>query len=266
MMNDKRRGTGGFSLVEMMLVVTILGVLAQALVEATESMGALQQRGTTHALLQEQGDRAQRAILDDLRWSGIRDVDGRRYPFVFEGNAPDSGYDEHAYTPGPQQAVPGDDDFGAPHSLIIVRPSDLDGDQRPDFDLDRNGTPELDGNGDGVLSEDAADLAAWSASDNTIDAVTGLVWGHGEISYVVVAGPGGRNQLQRRWNANAATAEILAHDVERLDVQTSEDTGFSIPTNSLRIGVYFRKTDSNGANYTHQVEFVVRLRNGELSL
>ncbi len=261
-----RSKSGGFTLIEMILVVTIFSVLARSLVQAIKGMDALSETGTTLAVLQAEGDRAQRAFLNDLRWSGIQDVAGRRYPFVFEGASPSVGFAEHSYVPGPQQAEAGDPDFGAPHALIFVRPSDLDGDGRPDLDLDFNGTPELDGNRDGSLSESSADLVDWSVSDNTIDPDTGLVWSHSEISYLVVAGPGGRNQLVRRVEADASTSQVIAKDVERLEIQTSEDTGFAIPTNALRIGVYFRKQDSHGVEHSHQVEFVVRLRNGEVSL
>lgn len=266
MMKSLKRRRAGFSLVELTVVISILSVLALGLVQASESMGQLTASGNTQAGLQREGDRAQRTILADLRWAGIRDLDGRRYPHIFDGPDSPSGFAEHSYDPAEQDALPGDPDFGLPHALVFVAPADIDADGRPDFDLNRNGIPELNQDGDDQFSESPADLVDWVAADNFIELETGLVWSRDEISYVVVTGVDGRNRLERRVNADPTSAQTVALDVERLEVESAEDTGFEIPTNALRIAVHFRKSDLIGTVYRYQIEFVVRLRNGELSL
>jgi hypothetical protein len=104
----------------------------------------------------------------------------------------------------------------------------------------------------------------WDAQENTIDPENGLVWNHREISYVPVTRPDGVNYLERRVDGDAATARRIARDVELFTVENAADTGFAIPTNALRVRVFFRKRDKQGALYRHSAEVVISLRNGEL--
>lgn len=257
----------GFTLTEITMVVALLGIMALGLLDSSRSIARLTVTGSTIALLQEQGDRAQRSMMDELRRSGIWELEGRRYPYIFEGSEPTPAFSEHAYTPGGQEAEARDSDFGAAHCVVFVLPADLDEDGRPDMDLDRNGIPELDGNGDGARSEDASDLAGiWNSLESTVDPLSGLLWQHEALSYLVLTGFDGRNRLVRRRNGDAATDKVVALDVERLDVQTAADTGYQIPTNALSIAVYFRCRNTEGVLFRYAVQFVVGLGNGELML
>lgn len=261
-----RPSRAGLSLIELIFVVGILVLLARALVESSESMSQLSSSNNTRALLMEQGHDAMQAMLGDLRRSGIRDIGGVEYPFIFERGDPDDlAFDDHEHTPAQQSAEVGDPDFGVPHSIVFVLPANLDGDDRPDLDGDLDGVPELDGDGDGILSESWSDTnGIWDPFMNTIDPDNGLVWNHTEISYVTATGPDGVNYLERRVNADPDSAQRVARDIELLTIETAADTGFAIPTNAIRVRMFFRKLDKRGVLYRHSVEVVISLRNGEL--
>lgn len=261
-----RNARAGFSLIEVMLSISILAILAQALVEAADGMANLTSSANTQALLQAEGQAAIAALLGELEESGLVDVNGADYPHVFDSGLPGPAFAAHQHVPGAQEASAGERDFGVPHAVVFLRPSDVDLDGRPDLDLDLDGTPELDGDGDGVRSQSAADLVDWDAAEHTIDAGTGLVWSHTERALLVVTAPDGANRLVLRTDADAATDRFLARDVELLEIETAPETGFEIPTNALRLRVHLRRRDDQGVLYRHRVELVVRLRNGELEV
>ncbi|MEZ6021268.1 MAG: prepilin-type N-terminal cleavage/methylation domain-containing protein [Planctomycetota bacterium] len=158
-----KRGSrrGGFTLLEVIMSTTILGVLARSLILLSGSMGSMSQSGGSLALLQQEASKAQEAIMHDLRRSGLHTIGAKSFPHVFENGVPGVGFEAHGYAPASQSAQPGEYGFGPHRALVFLSPSDLDGDDRPDMDLDVNGIPDLDGNRDGVLSEDPADLAGW---------------------------------------------------------------------------------------------------------
>ena len=113
----------GFTLTEITMVVALLGIMALGLLDSSRSIARLTVTGSTIALLQEQGDRAQRSMMDELRRSGIWELEGRRYPYIFEGSEPTPAFSEHAYTPGGQEAEARDSDFGAAHCVVFVLPA-----------------------------------------------------------------------------------------------------------------------------------------------
>ncbi|MDF1839543.1 MAG: type II secretion system protein [Planctomycetota bacterium] len=258
--NKKRRA--GFTLVEVVLSAAILGVLTRSLVIASQGMGAMSKTGGSMSLLQEQATKAQNALFADLRQSGLMMVDGLSYPHIFEDGVPGAGFEAHAHVPGAQDAVVGQSDFGAHHAIVFLAPADMDNDGRPDMDLDLNGVPELDGNRDGVLSEDVNDVGAWNQALYQIDPVTGLVWDKAGVRYAVLDGPDGRTYLER-WVGGVLDRRI-AKDVERFLVETPLETGFTIPSNAVRISLFLRRTDTDGVTYRHSAQWVVSLQNGEL--
>lgn len=261
-MLNKRNKRSGFTLIEVMVSATILAILARSLVMVSGGMGALSQTGGSLSLLQQQSTKAQAALFSDLRNSGFMMVAGRSFPHVFENGEPGVGFEAHAHAPGEQTANANESDFGAHGAVVFLRPSDIDNDGRPDMDLDLNGVPELDGNGDGVLSEEWADTQAWDANLYRVDPETGLVWDLAEVRYAVLDGPDGRTYLER-WVGGVLDRRV-AHGVERFQVETSLDTGYQIPTNALRISLFLRKTDSDGVTYRHSAQWVIKLQNGDL--
>ena len=144
-------------MIEVVLVASILTLLARTLVETTASMSRVTSSGNALALLQEQGESALDAIIQDLRRSGTVRVNERDFPYVFDDGMADAPFDAHDHEVSYQEAEEGDSDYGVMRELVLVLPSDLDGNDIPDLDMDGNGWPELDGDGDGVATETAAD-------------------------------------------------------------------------------------------------------------
>lgn len=260
----RRLATGGFSLVELVIVVTVLAMLARMLVTTSDSLTRLTTTGTTEAVLQGEGEDALRRIIDDLRRSSFQTVNGKAFPHVFDDGAPvDPNFAAHAHAAAPVTAQPNDADFGPRRSLVFALPSDLDSDDRPELDADHDGWPELDGNGDGSYTDDVADVDhLWDENDNTIDDQTGLVWAHREVSYVVVVLADGSRVLQRRVDNDPASARIVARHVERVQFDTPESSGWAVPLGSVRVRIFFRMTDDDGRLYRSRNEVTVRLRNG----
>lgn len=254
----------GFTLLELVIVVTVLSMLARMLVTTSESMSRVTSTGTTEGVLQAEGEDALRHIVDDLRRSGFVRVAGLDYPYVFDDGAPlDPSFAQHAHPAAPPTAEPNDPDFGPQRSIVLVTPSDLDADGRPELDADRDGWPELDGNGDGLHTDELVDVEQlWDGSLNTIQPETGLVWSHAEISYVVVVLADGSRVLQRRVANDPTTARIVARHVERVQFDTPETSGWAIPLGSVRVRIFFRSTDKDGRVFRARNEVTVRLRNG----
>ncbi len=252
----------GFTLLEVVMTTTILGVLARSLIQLADGMGSMSKTGGSMSLMQFEATKAQSAMMADLRRSGLLVAGARSLPHVFENGVPEASFEIHAHTPAAQSAMPGESDFGAHRSIVFLLPADFDEDGRPDLDVDLDGFPELDGNGDGVYSDDVEDLVGWDATNFQIDGDTGLVWDLAEYSYQVRTGPDGRNYLEKR--RAGVLVKHVAKDVERLFVETPAQTGFVIPTNALRFSLFLRKQDTDGVTYRHSVQWVSSLRNGEL--
>lgn len=221
----------GFSLIEVVLVGSILAILARALVATSASMGRVTSTGNVLSLLQQEGARAMRSIVTDLKRSGYvtldeDTVDEREYPYVFTGGVADAPYDANSHAPADQEAGPNDPDFGPIREIVFVQPADVDGDERPDY-----------------------------------DPATGLDWSADEVSYVLMTRADGVNYLERR--VNAGNARRVARDVERVVFDTPESSGWSpdVPLGSVRVRLFLRTRDSQGMLYRDSREVVVKLRN-----
>ncbi|MCP3915556.1 MAG: type II secretion system protein [bacterium] len=253
----------GLTLIELILVAVVLGLLATMLVEASTTMGRVTSSGNVQGVLQQEGEKALKRILADMRSAGTATVNGAAYPIVFDGGTAPPPYGANSHPPAGQEAEPGDPDEGVMREIVFVLPADLDSDGRPEIDVDGDGVPELDGDGDGTRTDESGDTdGLWDPTQNTIDAETGLVWAHDEVSYVVITRPDGINYLERRLNGDAATARRIARNIERVQFDTALSSGFEIPLDSVRVRVFFRDRDSAGTLYRHDVEVVLRLRNG----
>ena len=254
--------SAGFTLIEMVISVTVIAVLAKMLVMSSEASSTMTSTGNMEARILSAGEKALGSIVEDLRMSGEQTLQGRSYPYVFDSGVAADGFDDYTYIPAPMAALPGDADFGLMRSIVLAVPSDLDGNGRPELDANGNGTPELDGNGDGVPSEDASDLAGiWDPSFATVVPDTRLSWDHSDISYKVLVGPTGENELVRLVSNGVEGREVLARGVERIQFDTPVSSGFTIPTGSVRVRIFFRVTDEEGHVYRSRREAIVRPRN-----
>lgn len=254
--------TAGFTLVEMVISVTIIAVLAKMLIMSSEASSTMTSTGNMEVRILASSEKAMSRIVADLRMSGEGTLNGRDYPYVYDGGAAADGFGAYAYTPAPMAAQPGEPDFGAMRSIVLCVPSDLDGDGRPELDADGDGTPELDGDGDGVPTDDAADVAGlWDPTQASVHSDTRLVWDHSDIAYKVVIGPTGEHQLVRLVSNGAEGVQILARGVERIQFDTPASAGFTIPTGSVRVRIFFRVTDEEGHVYRSRREAIVRPRN-----
>lgn len=262
-----RRRSNGFTVIEVVLGITVIAILARMLIAATDSIGAMTEAGNTEAHLAQESEAALQSILDDLRRSGFQDdINGlpaaESYPYVFEPGTAAGFFAAHDYVPAPQAAQPGDIDFGPIGSIVLCVPSDLDGNGRPEVDVDADGTPELDGNGDGVLSDDASDVAGlWDPARATIDPDTGVVWSRDEVSYVLTASPTGQNELVRLVGNGAAGRRVVARSVERIQFFRNDVSNLDPLSNTVRVELYFRATDADGRLYRTSSEATVKLRN-----
>ncbi len=246
----------------MVISVTVIAVLAKMLIMSSEASSTMTSTGNMEARIMSASEKALTRIVEDIRMSGDQTLQGRSYPYVFDNGAAADGFEDYTYIPAPMAALPDDADFGIMRSIILALPSDLDGDGRPELDADGDGVPELDGNGDGVHSDDASDTAAlWDPADATISADTRLTWDHSDVSYKVLAGPTGENELVRLVSNGLEGREVLARGVERIQFDTPASAGFTIPTGSVRVRIYFRVTDEEGHVYRSRREAIVRPRN-----
>ncbi|MFT5733781.1 MAG: prepilin-type N-terminal cleavage/methylation domain-containing protein [Planctomycetota bacterium] len=260
-MRTKGLKRAGFTLLEMVISVTVLAVLAMMLILSSQASSTMTSVGNMEARLLRSGEKAMNRIVGDLRMSGAQTLNGRSYPYVYDDGAAADGFGAYAYAPAPMAAQPGDADFGVMRSIILCVPSDLDGDGRPELDADGDGVPELDGDGDGTPTSSAADTVAWDPNEAEVHAETRLVWDYSDIAYKVRIGPTGENELVRLVSNGAEGTEVLARGVERIQFDTAVSAGFTIPTGSLRVRIFFRVSDEEGHVYRSRREFLVRPRN-----
>lgn len=230
------RRTSGFSLVELSIGVAVLFVLGVGLTLSMTSLRRLTLSSSVDAKLQDEAARTLGAITRELRRSGFVAPDGARsFPYVFADGAPSADFAEHAHAPAEHAAAAGDPDFGPTREIVFLLPQDLDDDGDPANGLVPDGRPDLDGRGD-------------------------LVWGADEVSYVLVAGPGGVNVLERR--VDGANGCAVARGVERMTFDTSAEDPVGVPVGAVRVRLWLRQRDDRGATHRHFVEQTVRLRNG----
>lgn len=250
---------GGFTVLEMGLSVSVMGVVAWMLVSASQAGSSMMEMGNLKAEMFRRSQVAVAQILDDLSRTGYVSLGGRDYPHVFDGGLPDVGFDEYEYEPGPMAARAGEPDFGVMRSIVFCLPSDLDGDGRPEIDANGDGVPELDGDGDGTPSDEGQDIAGlWDPGDVVIHPDSRLSWNSESVAYIVTAtGPEGDNELVRVTGGAAGEREVLARGIERIQFDTPESSGFTIPNNTIRVQLFFRLTGSNGTVYRSRYELRV---------
>lgn len=218
-------GTAGFSVVELIVGMTILSLLAASLTRATMGLRELGSAGGVQVELQEMGEAALRSIALDLKRSGFATVGPRDYPYLFEDGVPDAAFAGHGHAPAASEAVFGNPDFGPTREIVLLRPNDADADGVPDVGPD------------GLL-----------------------VWDPVEVAFVLTTRNDGVNVLSRR--TSDGVVRPLARYVERVAFDDNLTSGFEVPLDAVRVRIFFRKRDAKGTLYRHMAERTVRLRNG----
>jgi prepilin-type N-terminal cleavage/methylation domain-containing protein len=219
------RADAGFSLVELMIGMLILSLLSASLIGAMRGLTELGDSGGVQAELSNMGERAMQQLTLDLKRSGFANVGGTNYPHLFEDGAAEGVFVQHAHVPATTAAAPGDPDFGPSREIVLLQPRDADGDSVPDIGADGF-----------------------------------LIWDPVELALVLVTGADGVNVLQRR--TSAGVQRPLARHVERVTFDDNASSGFEVPLDAVRVRLSFRKQDSKGTVHRHEVERIVRLRNG----
>ncbi len=256
-MNTQRcsRRRAGFTLVEVAISLTILLILAAGIVEAVHHAGALARGGGAQGRIQMAAQDALSRITEDLTASGFVTTGGKTYPFLFDGGNAGGAFAAHDHAPAAQSAEPGDDDFGASREIVFVRPAFVemaqgaDGTNHPLFDDD--GTP---------LAVPGGVVVTKRYQFPAIGADGAAVWDPAEISYVLVTGADGVNELQRR--IDGVRSSVVARGVERVTFDTRVTDPVNVPVGAVRIRVWLRLLDEEGVLHRRFVESLVRLQNG----
>ncbi len=222
---------GGFSVLEMMIAVTLLSLLAGSLTMVIVRMRSIAVSSSSQSALQDSAERAMRLIVGDLSRSGALTLPGPVvYPGLFDDGAAVAPFAMHAHPAAAHQAVAGDPDFGPSTEIVFVLPQESD--------------PP------GTYGNDVPD----------IDAGANLIWDSAEFSYVLVTGVDGINYLQRC--TDAANPVTIASNVERVVFENNSMPGVVLPVDSVRVRMFFRKLDSSGVLHRYSAEQIVKLRNG----
>lgn len=245
----------GMGLLEVTISGTVLFLLAASMVEAVGQVGALGRAGSTTGRLQQGAQEAISAITTDLEASGFVSANGKSYPYTFEDGEPGIRFAAHAHPEAAENAEDDEDDFGFNREIVFVRPTlsevaqDTDG---LNWDL-------VDENGDAVSVPQGVTIARkymFPVIGN--DGTAGF--DAEELSYVVVTGPDGINELQRRRDGVAAS--VIARGVERIVFDTRFTDPIGVPMGAVRVRLWLRLRDEEGTVHRHSAETVVRLQNG----
>ncbi|MEX1023703.1 MAG: hypothetical protein WD226_01380 [Planctomycetota bacterium] len=199
-------------------IVLALGLFAMLMVGVGETFGLLSEESETSSMETELTAKAFDGV--NLIARDIRQTgrtDDGVFPYLFSDPAnPGAGFDAHAH------AAPRPNGAGATNrEVIFLLVADDDEDGIPDIEL----TGELN-------------------------------WHPSEISYVLVPGPKGRNQIERR--IDGAFDRLIARDVESLTIDDWWTSGSEVPLSCLRIRAVFA-VDSDGVTIRRQVERTVRM-------
>ena len=256
----KHGSRGGFTLLEMSISAAIFTTFTWMLVRSNEATVSMTDTSSVKAEILRNSQKAMDRILGDLRQTGFVTLNGREYPHVFDDGMPGVGFSEFQYTPAPIAAQPGEVGFGVMRSIVLVSPSDLDGDGRPELDADLNGIPELDGNGDGIPTDSGDDInGLWTPGEVTISQDTRLSWSNDTVGYIVTpTGINGTSELVRVTGGVVGGREVIARGIDRIQFDTTVSSGFQIPTNTVRVQLFFRVTAPDGTVYRSSYEGRVR--------
>jgi hypothetical protein len=319
----------GTSLLEILIVAGILGTLSSWVVGATQDMSDMTAANALDVQLARDARKAMARIRGDLGMTGIRMVDGLHYPHLYYNGVPGTARMAgsrqaldasefisrgHSHVPAPIQGmIAYVDRLGLDRndpliqsSLILALPADQDANGRPDHDVlgysisgpygewVGDGIPELDCNGDGVLSQEISDLVhpdlylGLDGARLEVDEETRIAWSLNDIAWIVEPGPNGRNNLIRRIRDPRVPLgdpnypfrrEVIAEGVDWLDIKYAEDLqywerqedfdpadgglGVVVAANALVVTMWMRGVDSRGRAHHYRAESILRLPFGD---
>jgi len=242
-------------LLEVTVSGTLLFLLAASMVEAVAQVGALGRAGSTMGRLQQGAQESMTAITSDLDASGFVSANGKTYPYLFEDGNAESAFEAHSHATPTEHAQDDEPDYGVNREIVFVQPTLTEVAQ----DTDGLNWDLVDENGDAVSVPSGVTIAKkymFPAIGN--DGTAGFATD--ELSYVIVTGPDGINELQRR--RNGLTASVVARGVERLVFDTSDTDPIGVPVGAVRVRLWLRLRDEEGTVHRHSAETVVRLQNG----
>ncbi|MCP3914980.1 MAG: hypothetical protein GY711_05455 [bacterium] len=90
------------------------------------------------------------------------------------------------------------------------------------------------------------------------------VWGATRVAYLVVPENDTTNALVRR--DENGSSETICRNVAQVVIERPAATGFAIPLDAIRIRITMRKMGSSGHVYEREIEQVIQLRNGGMSI
>ena len=232
-MRQRQTRRRGFQMVDLAISLTIFFVVVGSFTRAISSVQSEVSSSSARTSLARAGNRALRAIVDDIRYSGFATVAGNDFPHVFTNGDAAAPFDAHDHAvPVVVPDSPSDAIVAAGPGAIVSReaifllPSDANG----------AGPPDLDANGQAR-------------------------WGNAEVSYVLVP-DGTSNRIERR--VDGVQDETIARNVSALFIDTPASSGFVVPLGCMRVRITLTSFNDDGQRLDHAVESVVRLRNGDL--
>lgn len=229
-LQNRKTGSRGLGLVELLMSTAILALIGGSIAGTLGTMSQAASTGRSKQRAQKMAEHALAKITADLRMSGSVSVGGKVFPYIFDdGNAINGAsgdFTSHAHGGAIHEAVAGEADAGVTREIVFVRPADADND----------GSMDTDGAGN-------------------------LVYPATEFSYVLVSRDGVTNRLERRINADPASAETIATNVERIAFETSNEDA-TLPLEVVRVRIFFRLRDKEDRTIPYQAETTIKLRNG----
>ncbi len=235
----------GFTLIEMMISLSVVSVVFSAMYVVVLGVSSYFGQGNLRSALEEDGRRTMRAMISELRQTGIVEDGGVNYPAIYS----------RAVMPMDGSNVRGD-----LLATLSLRDADLGGyfydpnsGTRAEVYRDREST-ELVFRHLAVRRMSAMDLNLRPILDNTTGDVQ---WADNEYSFLVVTGPGGVPQLERR--VNGGNPRIIGRYVDKVVFEAiSHDP--TVFYNQIIIVLYMSRQVGSAVIST-DLEGTVNLRN-----
>lgn len=252
----------GFSILEVCISASLLIVLTGALVAQLDATRRQSLEVRTSERLQTAGDAALREIGEELRKSGFVYANGKQYPSLWIDGSPGTGFQAYSHVRAAEHDTSGQPGFGYNRELAYALPVMRRIGQAAsgiNHCLDCSSS-ELDPGGmyEPPPLNATAYLRIYQAP--YISPASGkVVWAAQDGAFVLVTESSGRNALQQR--RGTTVVRTLARDVERLVFDTSSTDPVGVPVGTVRVRLWLRAKDQNGAVQRWQGESMVDMRN-----